>query len=86
MTEHDQNVLFYMLIFTKIIDLSSISGMDHMNPLIFRHSLKFGTEKALFQGYFSDHVNICHGGINKSQSQVVGLAFVALEFIFESYL
>ncbi len=47
-----------MLIFIKIIDLSSISGMDHMNLLIFRHFLKFGAEKSLFRGEFSDHVDI----------------------------
>lgn len=32
--------------------------MDHMNHLIFRHFLKFGTEKSLFRGKSSDHVEI----------------------------
>jgi len=65
-TEHDQNELFSAHILSKNPVKSRVRGMDHMNPLIFRHSLKFDAEKALFQGYFSDHVNIWYDGINKA--------------------
>lgn len=58
MTKHDQIKPFPAQILLKNPIKSSISAMDHMNHLIFRHSLKFGAEKTLFGGKSSDHVNI----------------------------
>lgn len=58
MTEHDQIKLFSAHILSRNPVKSRISGMDHMNSLIFRHSLKFGAEKTLFRGKSSDHVEI----------------------------